>query len=139
MKSIVDYINEALSEINGFCILKPEFLDHEDEFCKMLNNNGWQIVQKMKKKMSLEEAEILYLKLKDKEFYNDLCKYMASGDSLSCSCYKDCEDPIKDMKKLKDKVRAAWGKDDMRNAMHSSDSLDNVKKEYKLIFENKNI
>lgn len=139
MKKIVDYIKEALSEINGFCILKPEFLDHEEEFCKMLNNNGWQIIQKVKKTLSKEEAEQLYASLKDKDFYNDLCNYMSSGDSLSCTCYKDCEDPIKDMKALKHKVRDVWGKDDMRNAMHSSDNLDNVKKEYKLIFENKTI
>ena len=41
------------------------------------------------------------------------------------------------MDKLKDKVRDAWGKDDMKNGMHSSDSLENVKREYKLIFEHK--
>jgi nucleoside diphosphate kinase len=54
-------------------------------------------------------------------------------------CYKDCKDPIKDMKSIKDKVRKIWGKDDMRNAMHSSDSIDNVNREYKLVFEKKNI
>ena len=26
-------------QVNGFCILKPEFLDHEDDFKKMLTNN----------------------------------------------------------------------------------------------------
>ena len=64
---------------------------------------------------------------------------MSSGDCLSCMCYKDCKYPIKDMKAIKDKVRKIWGKDDMRNAMHSSDSIDNVNREYKLIFERKNI
>ena len=40
------------------------------------------------------------------------------------------------MDKLKDKVRDMWGKSEMRNAMHSSDSLKNVKRETKIIFKN---
>ena len=46
MKSLLDYINESTNEINGFCILKPEFLDHTDDWLTMLQNNGWQIIQK---------------------------------------------------------------------------------------------
>lgn len=140
MKHLIDYINEALGgEVNGFCILKPEFLDHTDDFCAMLTNNGWKIVQKQVRTLTEDEAKELYISKTGADYYNDLCKYMSSGDSLSCMCYKDCEDPIKDMNKLKDKVRKAWGKDDMKNAMHSSDSLENVDREYKLVFVNRNI
>ena len=38
------------------------------------------------------------------------------------------------MKKLKDKARDAWGKSEMKNAMHSSDSLKNVERESKIVF-----
>ena len=38
------------------------------------------------------------------------------------------------MKKLKNKARDAWGKSEMKNAMHSSDSLENVKRESKVVF-----
>jgi nucleoside-diphosphate kinase len=134
MKTLKQYITESSLEVNGFVILKPEFTDKADEWCNMLQNNGWQIVQKKNFKMSVELAKELYNMHKDEKFYNDLCNYMASGDCLCAMCHKDCEDPIGDMKALKDKVRKAWGKDDMKNAMHSSDSLDNVKREYKLIF-----
>ena len=130
-------LKEETNQINGFVILKPEFLDHEDEFIKLLNNNGWNIVQKQKRKLSDNEAKELYKMHKDKDFYNDLCKYMCSDDCLCCQCYKDCKDPIKDMNALKDKVRKTWGKDEMKNAMHSSDSLENVNRESKLIFEKK--
>ena len=44
--------------------------------------------------------------------------------------YVDCAN---DMKKLKDKVRKNWGKDEMKNGMHSSDSLENVNRESKII------
>ena len=67
---------------------------------------------------------------KDKPFFPALSEYMSSGDCLCCTCYKDdTKDPIKDMDKLKDQVRDNWGKDDMENAMHSSDSLENVSRE----------
>jgi len=140
MKSLVEYILENIQEeVNGFCILKPEFLEHEEEFEKLLMNNKWSIIQKVKRTLSKPEAEELYIGMNDKDFYDDLCTYMASDDSISYLCHKDCKNPIEDMKKLKDKVRKSWGKDEMKNAMHSSDSKENVEREYKLILQNKSI
>ena len=138
MKSLVQYILENIqNEVNGFCILKPEFLEHEYEFEELLKNNNWQIVQKVKRTLSIPEVEELYCMHKDKDFYKDLCTYMASGDSISYLCHKDCKDPIAEMKKIKNKVRKTWGKDEMKNGMHSSDSKENVEREYKLILQNK--
>ena len=140
MKSLIQILNEVEgnnSQVNGFCVLKPEFLGHTEDFLNMLQNNGWTVVQKLKKKIDIDTAKTLYQMHKDKPFYKDLCDYMSSGDALYCLCQKDCKDPVADMKTLKDKVRKAWGKDDMRNAMHSSDTLQNVNRESKLIFENK--
>ena len=139
MKSLNEFIEvfEVSSEINGFCVLKPEFLDHTEDFLKMLDNKGWNVVQKQQKKINLDTAKELYKCHKDKDFYNDLCNYMSSGDALYCMCHKDCEDPIKDMQTIKDIVRKNWGESEMKNAMHSSDSLENVNRESKLIFEGK--
>lgn len=122
--------------INGFVILKPGFLNHESDFLTLLTNNGWRILQKKRGTLTQEQAEALYSMHKDKDFYNNLCDYMCSTDSLSCSCQKDCDNPIKDMKMLKDKVRNQWGEDDMKNAMHSSDSIDNVIRESNIVFNN---
>jgi nucleoside-diphosphate kinase len=135
MKTIVQYIKESLSEVNGFAILKPDFLEHEYDFDNLLKNKNWQIVQKVKRTLSIDEAKELYIGLKDKPFYDELCTYMASGDSISYMLRKDCKDPIKDLKTIKNKVRKEWGKDEMRNAMHSSDSKENVEREYKLILQ----
>lgn len=135
MKSLTQFILESKNlELNGFCILKPEFLDHEEDFLALLKNNGWKIVQKKKLLLTKEQSSNLYSPHKDKDFYKDLCDYMSSGECLCCSCHKDCEDPIEDMKKLKDKVRKNWGKDEMKNGMHSSDSLENVNRESKIVF-----
>lgn len=125
---------ESATQINGFCILKPEFMQYKNAWFDLLKNNGWNIVQKEQKKLSLKQAKELYKPHYDKPFYNDLCNYMCSDDCCCCSCYKDCNDPIKDMDNIKDKVRKAWGIDDMKNAMHSSDSIDNVKRESDICF-----
>ena len=139
MKSLIQYIKESLGEVNGFCILKPEFLEHEFEFDELLKNNNWQIVQKTKKTLSLPEAQELYISKAKEDYYEDLCIYMASDECIAYMLYKDCEDPIKDLEKLKNKVRKTWGKDDMKNAMHSSDSKENVEREYKLILQGKSL
>lgn len=135
MKSLTQYILEQnSSELNGFVILKPEFLKYEKQWLDLLQNNGWQIIQKKKLKLTHEQAEELYVMHKDKDFYKDLCDYMCSDDCICCTCHKQVNDPIKDMNKLKDKARDTWGKSEMKNAMHSSDSLENVKRESNIIF-----
>lgn len=135
MKKFSTFILEADNiELNGFCILKPEFLDHTDDFIALLKNNDWKIIQKKKLLLNKEQAKELYSPHKDKDFYEDLCDYMSSSECLCCSCHKDCDNPIEDMKKLKDKVRENWGKDEMKNGMHSSDSIENVNRESKICF-----
>lgn len=137
MKSLKQYIFEQIEnslEMNGFCILKPGFLEYEEQFLDILKNKGWQIVRKTKCHLTDEQAHELYKPHKDKDFYEDLCKYMISGECICCSCHKNCEEPIKEMYKLKDLIRNKWGEDEMRNAMHSSDSLENVNRETKIVF-----
>lgn len=134
MKTFTQFIKEQNAELNAFVILKPEFLKYEQQWLDMLKNNDWQIVQKKKLKLTHEQAEELYKMHKDKDFYKDLCNYMSSDDCICCTCHKDCGDPIKEMKKLKDKARDTWGKSEMKNAMHSSDSLENVERESKIVF-----
>lgn len=134
MKTLIQFIKEQSAELNAFVILKPEFLKYEQQWLDMLTNNDWQIIQKKKLKLTHEQAEELYKMHKDKDFYKDLCDYMSSDDCICCACHKDCKDPINEMKKLKDKARDAWGKSEMKNAMHSSDSLKNVERESKIVF-----
>ena len=142
MKRLKEYINNICEsdtsnlEVNGFCILKPGFLEHENNWYNMLENNGWQIIQKRKCKLSKQLAEKLYSMHKSKPFYFDLINYMSSDDCICCMCHKKCENPIEDMKKIKDKCRSAWGEDEMKNAMHSSDSLENVNREINICFNN---
>lgn len=137
MISLVKYLLESKKnevKYNGFAILKPEFLDKQDEFEQKLEDNGWKISDLTKIKLSLDDAKNLYSCHKNEDFYDDLCKYMSSDKCIAYKLYKDCKDPIKDLEKLKDSIRDEWGKDDMKNCMHSSDSKENVKRESEICF-----
>lgn len=121
---------------NAFCLLKPGFVDdYEDDFCNILGEYGWNILDKKRVRLTPDDASKLYINMSDKPFYGDLCDYMSSGDCICCSCYKNSSDPIKEMECLKEIVRDMWGEDDMRNAMHSSDSPENVARECKLCMD----
>ena len=136
MKSLLAYIKENKDMYNNsFVILKPEFLSHKNEWIEALQNNEWDILDKKQLTLSKDQAAELYSMHKGKDFYDDLCKYMSSGECLCCKCYKECNNPIEEMDKLKDQIRNKWSKDDMKNVMHSSDSLQNVKRESKIIFD----
>lgn len=132
MKSLKSFILESENSNREFVILKPEFTDKDRDFEELLNNHGWKVIQKKKQTLSKEKAEKLYAMHRHKPFYDALINYMSSGP---CVCYsvftddKTKKDPVKDMSRIKDEVRKVWGKDDMKNAMHSSDSPENVIRE----------
>ena len=135
MKNITDYIIESQTNVNGFVILKPGFINHYDELHSTLVNNKWDVLDTAPITLTLPQAQELYLMHKEKDFYNDLCKYMSSGKCICMKCYKKCNDPIEQMASIKDEFRKNYEKDEMRNCMHSSDSLENVKREAKIIFK----
>jgi len=131
MKTLSQLYENALQpkEANGFCILKPGFTDHADEFLNILKCNDWKVIDKCTRKLTRDEVEDLYKDKKDAPYYQNLCDYMICDDCLCCKCHKDCDDPIADMKALKKKVREQWGTDEMRNAMHSASTPDDVERE----------
>lgn len=137
MISLVQYlINESKKKkevpYNGFAILKPGFLDIQDDFEQLLEDNDWTISDVTIVKLPKDVAKELYEPHKEKDFYNDLCDYMSSDKCICYLLHKDCEDPIEDLKEVKEEARKKWGKDDMKNCMHSSDSKENVERESKI-------
>jgi nucleoside-diphosphate kinase len=114
-----------------FVIIKPEFLRYQQEIEDILLSNGFSINKKLKKTLSLDEAMNLYKMHENEDFYEDLCKYMSSGDSIG---YILNNRKNKDLSKLKDQIREKYGKSDMKNVMHSSDSQENVTRESKIYF-----
>lgn len=136
MRTLKKYYEDLVlnPEPNGFCMLKPGFAQYKDEFEKQLAAHGWKIINHCTKRFTRPEIEDFYSCHKEKDFYYKLCDYMITDDCECYTCYKRCDDPIKEMSKFKDKIRDEWGEDEMKNAMHSSDSKENVIRECKLVF-----
>lgn len=136
MKTLVNFLleSEEDSNINAFCILKPGFLSHKEDFLNAIEDKDWHIENYKELTLSKKQSEELYSPHKDKDFYDDLVNYMTSGKIIALTAYKKCKDPIRQMDNIKKKFRDEFGKDEMKNGMHSSDSLANVKRESKIIF-----
>ena len=130
MKNLAEYITEQENK-KEFMIIKPEFLEYRNEIIDFLKDNQIIPIRELRKTLSLSEAKKLYKVHSKEDFFEDLCKYMSSGDSIG---FVLCNYGDKDMLKLKDKIRDKYGKDEMRNAIHSSDSGLNVYRESKIYF-----
>lgn len=131
MKQLAEFLTEAISNKKEFLIIKPEFIHYKNDILNILKENNIIPIRELQKTLSLDEAKKLYKVHSKEKFYKDLCNYMSSGDSIGfvlCN-YGDC-----DLLKLKDKIRKKYGVDDMRNAVHSSDSGLNVYRESKIYF-----
>lgn len=146
MKSIKGYITEALNQTHRpvslnpydtFVIVKPGFTRIANEIIDNFTKCGYTIARLMAKRLTLDEARRLYKVHKDEPFYDDLCKYMCSGICVGY-CLKsnksDADESIDRTNKLKDNIRKLYGRDQMRNAIHSSDSAVNVMREAEIFF-----
>lgn len=130
MKSLVEFITESENK-KEFLIIKPEFLHFRNEIIEFLKKHKIIPIQELRKTLTMSEAKKLYKPHSKEDFYENLCKYMSSGDSIGfilCNFGKD------DLLKLKDVIRDKYGVDEMRNAIHSSDSDLNVIRESKIYF-----
>lgn len=120
-----------------FVIIKPGFLPLCSKILQIFEENGWNISMLRTKQLLLSEAQKLYAIHKDKDFYKDLCKYMSSGPTMAFIFEKDSpmDDKVfEEVGKIKDIIRKKWGESDMRNVIHSSDSLEHMNQEASIYF-----
>ena len=130
MKSLVEFITESQNR-REFMIIKPEFLQYRNEILEFLKQHNIIPIQELRKTLTLSEAKKLYKPHSKEDFYENLCKYMSSGDSIG---FVLCNFGNSDLLELKDQIRDKYGVDEMRNAIHSSDSSLNVYRESKIYF-----
>lgn len=155
-KSLMEYIKEKQEEgyntpyasekvktefpenHEAFIVIKPGFLNLSEEILKMFTDEGFIIEKTRPKVLTETEAKQLYEVHKEEDFFDALVKYMASGESIGVM-FKPSK-PMKEktlfnkIDKLKDEIRKKWGESDMRNVMHSSDNLQNMKDESSIYF-----
>lgn len=127
---LVQFITEAQNK-KEFLIIKPEFCHLRNEILDFLKQHHIIPIRELRKTLALSEAKKLYKVHAQEDFYEDLCQYMSSGDSIG---FVLCNFGDDDLLTLKDEIRKKFGKDDMRNAVHSSDSGLNVFRESQIYF-----
>lgn len=124
---------------DGFLIIKPRFLEHYDEIARELRMHDFLIIEADRRKLTLSEAKALYIVHKNKDFFDELTRYMSSGDSIGIavlSPFKDRATAIEAVNDIKTKFRKKYSTDLTHNVIHSSDSYDNVIREAYIYFHN---
>ena len=141
MKTLKEYLNDfGLFDKNKswvFTVIKPGFTQYSQQIIDRFAESGWRVAKTKSKQLLLKEAHKLYEIHKKEDFYKDLCKYMSSGITTAILYTKDepmNEKLFKEVDKIKDEIRDKYGESDMRNVMHSSDSLEHMKFEASIYF-----
>lgn len=137
MKTLALYITEQQNENRKeFMIIKPGFLDDRNDIIDYLKRHKVIVIRELRKKLTLSEAKKIYKMHNKESFYEDLCKYMSSDDSIG---FILCNYGPYSMDELKKDIRKQFGIDDMKNAIHSSDSPLNAYRESKIYFSTSTI
>lgn len=136
MKNLKEFLLESTEPVkNIFVVIKPGFLDKAPEILDIYKGEGWTLKFSTIKQLLLSEAKELYKVHKKQDFYKDLCDYMSSGVTRAMIFTKATnKDEFKEATRIKDIIREKWGESDMRNVVHSSDSLKNMEHEAGIYF-----
>lgn len=122
---------------NIFVIVKPGFLKHSQDIIKEFERGGWVVNRLRTKRLLPEEAHRLYDIHKKEDWFKDLCIYMSSGSCIAILFTRNkpmSDQMFKEVGKIKDEIRKKWGESEMRNVIHSSDSLERLQIERALFF-----
>lgn len=119
-----------------FVVIKPGFTSISPTIIKMFMDSGFSFVKNKPKLLTKLEAQRLYRVHQKEDFYSALCKYMSSDVCVGL-LFQHAMEPKKAFKitgELKDKIREKYGESDMRNVLHSSDSIENMEREARIFF-----
>ena len=130
-------------------LIKPDAYPRRIEIEELIMKEGFLLVDKKRLKFTKELAEEFYEEHKGKVFFKDLIQFMTSGDCMAMCLgrengiehWRKLIGPTKvsDAKKSAPKsIRSVFGDpdNDMKNAVHGSDSPAAAGREIDLIFPN---
>ncbi|KAL5250149.1 hypothetical protein ACHWQZ_G016021 [Mnemiopsis leidyi] len=144
--------DEAAEELNFFfpaeqtvAVIKPDMMDQKEEIMRSIEEAGIVIQAQKTVNLTKDEAGAFYEEHKNKEFYGDLCSYMASGEStfLVLSANNAVEkwrnimgptDPNEAKTSQPQSLRSKLGKDILKNGFHGSSSVEHALKSIEQIF-----
>ncbi len=125
-------------------IIKPECVEnkHIGDVIARIEKAGFLIKTMKMLQMSLEEAESFYEVHRERDFYDELTRYMSNGSVVVMVLEK--ENCIQDFRNFigatdpgkaeAGTIRADFGQNIQNNCVHASDSPENAVREIKFFF-----
>ena len=129
-----------------FALIKPLTADvHTAAIEAIIATHGFEIVQQLYTTMTLPQAEMFYTEHRGKEFFTRLTEYMSSGPivalhlrrAVAITGWRNLIGPtnVEKAREMRpDSIRAIYGLDGTRNAVHGSDSSASAIREISFFF-----
>ncbi|ERE81272.1 nucleoside diphosphate kinase homolog 5 [Cricetulus griseus] len=126
-------------------IIKPDVVDKEDEIRDIILRSGFTIIQRRKLHLSPEHCSNFYVEQYGKMFFPNLTAYMSSGPLVAMilarhkaiSYWKELLGPPNSSVAKEthpDSLRAIYGTDELRNALHGSNDFPASEREIRFMF-----
>lgn len=125
-------------------IIKPECVEnkHIGDVIARIEKGGFAIKAMKMLRMNLEQARSFYEVHKERDFYDELTRYMSSGPVVVMVLEKDnCVPDFRNFigatdpaKAAPGTIRADFGQNIQNNCVHASDSPENAVREIKFFF-----
>ncbi|XP_047412613.1 nucleoside diphosphate kinase homolog 5 [Sciurus carolinensis] len=126
-------------------IIKPDIVDKEEEIQDIILRSGFTIVQRRKLHLSPEHCSNFYVEQYGKMFFPNLTAYMSSGPLVAMilarhnaiTYWKELLGPSNTLVAKEthpDSLRAIYGTDDLRNALHGSNDFTAAEREIRFMF-----
>jgi len=123
-------------------IVKPDALDQADEIRAYFETVGLKVVDSRQVTLTPEQAREFYAVHKDRPFFEDLVAYMTSGPVLvqvlegedAVALNRQVMGSTDPEKASPGTIRADFGTNIQKNAVHGSDSPENAKREITFFF-----
>ncbi|KAK7005202.1 nucleoside diphosphate kinase 5 [Biomphalaria glabrata] len=126
-------------------IIKPDALHKADEIEDIILRSGFAVLQKRRVHLTPEQASDFYAEHYGKLFFPSLVAYMSSGPIITLmiardqaiSYWRELIGPTNTLKARQthpECLRAIYGTDDQRNALHGSDSFSSAQREIRFFF-----
>lgn len=143
------FLSSFLTAEQTLSIIKPDAVENHQigEIESYLEASGLHIVAAKLAHLTPEQAKAFYSVHKDRPFYNDLITYMTSGPVLiqvlegedAVALNRKVMGATDPSKASPGTIRADFGTDIQRNAVHGSDTIENARKEIAFFFKNAEI
>ncbi|GCB70421.1 nucleoside diphosphate kinase homolog 5 [Scyliorhinus torazame] len=126
-------------------LIKPDAIDNADEIEETILRSGFTVLQKRKVVLSPELCSDIYAAHYGKMFFPSLTAFMSSGPTIAMvivrhqavAYWRDLIGPANSVNAKEThpgSLRALYGTDELRNAVHGSETTSAAEREIRLIF-----